>query len=44
MSQGSVLQLLKKNKLKTSTHQKEAEVLGFCHWKATLIRKRKRIV
>lgn len=44
MSQGSVLQLFKKNNLKISAHQKEAEVLGFSppHWKATLIRREKK--
>lgn len=46
MSQSSVLQLFKKNNLKISAHQKEAEVLVFFfsfHWKATLIRREKRI-
>lgn len=45
MSQRSVLQLFKKNHLKISAHQTEAEVLGFFsfHWKATLIRREKRI-
>lgn len=44
MPQNSVLQLFKKNNLKISAHQKEAEVLVFSpHWKATLIRREKRI-